>query len=517
MISNKPINSSEYYTKEFMKDDYYNKSGNQEEGIGEWNGKAYSSLDLDKEVKQKDFWNVLNGINPNTDEKLSKYIRKDPKDIGQDFVINANKDFTLLFNIYENTPMQKQLLDVWNKAQEHGRNEIEKRLTYRQGKDYKTVAGAFIATWQHKTSREEEGKIDPHLHSHNVIGNYGLAHDGTYKAIDFKRVFEDKLLIASEVQSIIAKGVKELGFEIEESKTGWKLKAISEEVRKEFSGRGEKIKSKLNENATYQDKQKQANIKSKKTDYQLNTLKKEWNKKLTSFGLTPNNLDSTKNFKQIDTEITKDDIIKKAMSLSKSSFFNQKHIDIAIAQKSQVNKVDKDKLLSEIYTDKNLINTGIKDKSNSVKYYHKEHTFKEFQKFADKSIQQNNKLNYLQAKNSINKDINKSSVKSNETKPVSNSKEPNTPIKLSSLSSSPSINTPSNTSSLDTQEVSGSIDDLEMQLLTLPADDPRREQLENRIKHVRLQMLKQIEEQGKSSYQNNNQEQEQGKEIEIER
>ena len=38
MISNSNVKSKDYYTK-YMRDDYYNKQGNQVEGIGQWNGK----------------------------------------------------------------------------------------------------------------------------------------------------------------------------------------------------------------------------------------------------------------------------------------------------------------------------------------------------------------------------------------------------------------------------------------------------------------------------------------------
>ncbi|WP_020181520.1 MobF family relaxase [Methylotenera sp. 1P/1] len=517
MISNKGIKNIDYYTKEFMKDDYYNKAGNKEEGIGEWNGEAYKSLKLDKTITPKNFWGVLSGKNPNTDEKLSKYVRKQPADLGQDFVINANKDFSLLVNVYEGHPLQTELLKVWNDAQVFARSEFEKRLTYRQGKDYKQVQGAFIGTWQHKTSREENEKIDPHLHSHNVIGNYALAQDGTYKAVDFKRLFEDKLLIASEVQVKIAQGVKALGFEIEESRTGWQLKCISDEVRKEFSGRAEKIKSKIPENATYEEKQKQANIKVKKTDYDLNALKKEWKQRFSNNGLTIKNLESTRSLKHKDLEITKDDIILKAMSLSKSSYFTNKQIELAIVQKSQVYKVDREKILSEIFTDKNLVNTGILDKKNEVKYYHKDHTYKDFQKFTDKSIQLNKRLNFLSLKNSFSKDISKSDVKSNDK--YSNDKSPYKPSYKPSLNSNVSSNSnisENSSKALDTQEISSSIDDLEMELLTLPDGDPRREMLEQRIKHIRLQMLNQIEEKGKSSYRDNNQEQQQENTKEVE-
>lgn len=526
MISNKAVVNLDYYTKEFMKDDYYNKSGNQEEGKGIWNGKAFNSLNLSKDVKQKDFWSVLNGINPNTDEKLSKYIRKEQAEVGQDFVINANKDFTLLFHLYEKHPLNKELKELWEKAQAHGREEIEKRLTYRDSKEYKQVAGAFIATWQHKTSREQNGKIDPHLHSHNVIANYALSQKGDYKAVDFKRAFQDKLMIASQVQSILAKGVQELGFEIEEGKTGWQLKCISEEVRKDFSGRGENIKSKLTniENPTYEEKQKQANVKNKKTDYQLNTLKNDWNKRLNSFGLNIETMEIIRNkdSKNIEnTIITKDDIIKKAMSLANSNFFTKKHIDIAIAQKSQVYSFDTDKIKQDIFNDDKLTKTTFKNKSNTPVYYHKEHTTKDFSKTVDKADRTNIKFNQIELKNNILKDKDKSNVKNNikDIKDKSNDthKESNKETNILGSFKLPSSNS-SNNNVIDTQETTSSIDQLEQQLFSMALDDPSRPALEQKISFMKVQMLKQIEEKARNSYKENNQEQQQQqKQQQIER
>ncbi|MGA4332303.1 MobF family relaxase [Ralstonia nicotianae] len=541
MISNGNVKSKDYYTKEFMKDDYYNKQGNQVEGIGQWSGKGCDKLGLTGEVKPKDFWKFLDGMNPHEkDQKLSPYVRnevqnKEPEaNKAQDFVFNANKDFTLLCEIYADSPeMSHKLDDIFNQANEHMNKEIEARLTTRIDGKHTPIAGAIVATWKHQTARQVDGRIDPHRHAHNVYGHYQVAQDGTFKAVDFKRVFEDKLLIASQCQEILAKGVKALGFELEEGKTGWQVKAISDQVRKEFSSRSEKIKSQTGENASYEDRQKSANQKEKKGDYQLDELKSQWKERLDKNGLTKDMMNHVRSQPGTPQQaITKEDILRRACQVAKSSNFTSRHIDIALAQKSQVHDFDKKQMKAEIFKDKNLVKTDFKSKDGQSLYYSKSITSKSYQNDMQKMAEANMKLKAMDLKNKV--DMQKGGLdrshkpkapktkdaKSSQSAPRQPQQQPqdqkssgggSTP-KVSSLTAPQhdlngsggtgggQIQAPVSKGS-SIEELVSSIKTLEEKLLSLKLDDPRRFEIEEQIGVIKTQMAKALEEKAKEEAQ----------------
>lgn len=383
MISNAPVRKPDYYSKDFMKDDYYNKSDKQSEGIGEWHGKGLEKLGLSGTVKQRDFWNVLKGLKPDGEEKLSKYVRKEPKDFGQDFVFNANKHFSIVLNTYPiGSKEWEHLESTWKKADDFARQEIEKRLTTREGKEYKPVKGAVCATWQHQTSREEGGKIDMQRHSHNVFANFALNEKGEWKAVDFKRAFEDKLLIASQFQEILAKGVQELGFELKEGKTGWEIIGLPTDAVEYYSGRSNKIKEKSGDDTSYQNRQSKANEKIKKGDYDLHELQTKWKKELdTRFGVTPSTLNLARNQPhEHKKQITQEEVIKRACQISKGVNFSEYNIDVAIAQKLQTKSFDSQAMKQSIMSRKDLTQTTFRDKLGKPLMFCSELTSKNFQK-----------------------------------------------------------------------------------------------------------------------------------------
>ena len=508
-------------------------------------------------MNQKQFWNYLDGRNPNNhNEKLSPYVRNDEANKqpeankAQDFVLNANKDFTILCEVYADDPeMSKKLDEIWNQANETMRDEIEQRLTTRENGKFIPVEGAISATWQHRTAREQDGKIDPHKHSHNVYGHYQPSRDGTMKAVDFGRVFNDKLLIGSKAQEVMAKGVRDLGFEIEEGKTGWKLKHLSDEVRQDFSGRGEQIKKGIGENATYEEKQKEANKKQAKGDYQLEDLKEQWKERLEKHGVTRDTLDTVRQLpKEPQKTITKEDILRKACQISKSSTFTSKHIDIALAQKGQVFDFDQKKMKEEIFKDKSLVKTNQKSKDGQALYYSKAITSKSYQNDMQKMGEANNRIKSAQVKNSLDmqkgglekmqkstppkgeKQV-KEQEKSKDSKENTSSKQPQNEHKEpksqqpeqqpQQQADSPNANSSrsgigSANAVQSINELMGSIKSLEERLFKLKPNDPERYVLQEKLNNLQGQLSKMIEERNKEEAKRMIEETQQQKQLQKE-
>ena len=386
MISNAPITNIAYYTREFATDDYYNK-GQNPEGVGVWSGKAldqFRELKNDRTVDKRDFNNLISGINPETGKKLNHQVRnlertnngaESKARTGHDFTLNANKDYTLLMNVYpSDSPEYKKLEEGFNKANEYLVNEIESNLKVRENGKYETSRGVAVATYTHETARPVDGKIDPHKHKHNVFMPYGLDSQGKFKALEFEKVLEKKMEIGSQCQSIMAQTVRDLGFKVIEGKTGWEIEGIDRETVKQFSGREEQITKLAGEHQDFNSRSEIAKIKEGKGDYKLSDLQGEWKTKLEKLQLTPKTLNRLRDPRNKDLPVaSKEDVYKRASKISKSNFFGAQDINTALKQLSQFYKVDEKNLKDEIFkNDKDLLkNCGPSGKFGKPLHTHK--------------------------------------------------------------------------------------------------------------------------------------------------
>jgi conjugative relaxase-like TrwC/TraI family protein len=357
-------------------DDYYNKkdSGNKE-GIGTWDGKGAEALGLIGTVERTEFLRIMNGRNPHTSfsDKLSKYVRDDTKRHGQDFTFGANKSFTLLYNsVDDNNPLKQDLEKLWTEANKVIRDELEKSVRIRDNGKLVPASGAVISFWEHETSREESGKIDPHKHNHNVIAQYAMDSKGNWKSVEFGELFKQKRQIDAKGQAVLAKGLRDLGFEIVEDKHSWRIKGFNHEALSHFSGRRNKIIGEVGERASYQERQNQANIKNAKEDYVWSDLKQEWKDRLEKYGFTDKSIELLRSNKvDVQKPVTKSDIIRSAMKLAGSKHFKKEHVLLALEKKSETHDFDKNKMYDLIFPkNHNLYKAPTKSKTPS--YYDKE-------------------------------------------------------------------------------------------------------------------------------------------------
>lgn len=368
MITNASVENLEYYLNVKAQDDYYNKKdSNNKEGIGYWDGNGAKALGLVDTVEKQEFLRVMNGRNPHTNfsDKLSKYVRDDTKRFGQDFTFSANKSFSMLYNSVEDNSQLKQDLDkLWKEANGIVRSELESSLRIRENGKLVPISGAVIGYWEHETSRQENDKIDFNKHNHNVVSQYAIDSKGNWKSIDFKNAFESKKQIDAKAQAHIAKGLRQLGFDIVEGKNTWKIKGFPDEALKYFSGRRNKIVENAGENSSWKDRQKQADKKIAKGDYVLYELKSEWKSKLNDFGINPTSIELLRTTnKEIQKPVTKSDIIRMACGMAKSKHFKKEHILMALEKKSETHDFDKQKLYDEIFKSRDTFKSPVHSKS----------------------------------------------------------------------------------------------------------------------------------------------------------
>ena len=251
MLSLKAIKSAQtaghYF---FEKDhDYYHQDTTHEKYF-EWQGKGASLLGLHAQVNREDFHKILQGILPNG-EQLG---------ITQDHILKHRPGFDLTFSAPKSVSIlalaggDQRLIDLHNRAVSVALTEVEKlaaaRVTQGGKTTFENTNNLVIAKFMHDTSREN----DPQLHTHAVIANMTQRKDGAFRSLAsdlsrkqgfYERVMDNQIYLGLIYRSELAKGLKDLGFELETvNKHGmFEIKGISQELRDHFSKRRTQIES----------------------------------------------------------------------------------------------------------------------------------------------------------------------------------------------------------------------------------------------------------------------------------
>jgi hypothetical protein len=99
------------------------------------------------------------------------------------------------------------------------------------------VAHADLAAQQ---NRDDEGftwRFDPQLHVHNQIMSMARAPDGAWLTIDTKLLHGVVKYVGTKFQSEIARGLRELGLDVQEEDGAAVVQGFSPEIRQQFSAR----------------------------------------------------------------------------------------------------------------------------------------------------------------------------------------------------------------------------------------------------------------------------------------
>lgn len=242
MISMKAIKDSSVASKYYSQSDYYT-SGDKEQIVSEWGGEGAKLLDLKGEVNIDDFRNIMDGQLP-SGETLGKPAANGSKEHkkGWDIVFSAPKSVSVLALAGGDNRLVKAHQTAVKTAMQY----LEKNyLVTRQSKNGKVsevnTGNLVSASFLHTTSR----KLDPQLHTHNVVMNATQRKDGAWRSVESRRIYDNSMLLGQIYRTELAALAKSLGYEIEvDSKKGtFELKDVPEEVRKAFSKRRAEIEN----------------------------------------------------------------------------------------------------------------------------------------------------------------------------------------------------------------------------------------------------------------------------------
>lgn len=299
MLRIKQSTNASYYTNEHgEKENYYDK-----ESKGFWIGSAKEPLKLGDNLKIEEYNKLFKG--QGIEGKQLTYVTG--KNRTYDLTLSCNKDLSILKAAYPEFATTfdeitfKAVNDTLALAQQFIAVRQTKNGVTTKNFDTSSVFGVF----HHSTSRE----LDPQEHYHCLLMPVSFNENGKAFANDVKKLFKNQKLLGAVFQKSIAQGIEQkLGLKTKFNEKGLtSINGISQEERKHFSKRQAQIEKLAGPGATYEQKDK-ASLASreKKTDYDLDKLKENWNKELKEkFGFNAERFQKMQQMKTTDLSVNK--------------------------------------------------------------------------------------------------------------------------------------------------------------------------------------------------------------------
>jgi conjugative relaxase-like TrwC/TraI family protein len=247
MLSAKPQlnlqSAREYFREHLCTGDYYSVG---RKVTGEWIGRGAELLGLRGVVKESDFLALCEGRNPASGKRLTARMNSRRDDAGRmvanrrvfyDFTLSPPKSVSVVGLLQDD-----RILALHDRAVRETLRELEKFAETRvrkAGADADRHTGNVVAaTFQHDTSRE----LDPHLHTHCVVFNATFdAAESRWKALQVQGMFRAQKFAENYYYHELSKGLRSLGYEIENNSRDFEIKGVSRAVVARFSKRHEQI------------------------------------------------------------------------------------------------------------------------------------------------------------------------------------------------------------------------------------------------------------------------------------
>jgi conjugative relaxase-like TrwC/TraI family protein len=237
-------NAREYFREHLSAGDYYSA---EQKITGEWFGQGAVRLGLTGTVKEVEFLRLCEGLNPETGERLT--LRKNStrrsengrnvanRRVFYDFTISPPKSVSVVALLQDD-----RILELHNRAVRLAMIELEKIAETRvrkSGQNAERLTGNIVtACFRHDTSRE----LDPHLHTHCVVFNATFdPAENRWKALEVVGMYRAQRFVENCYFHEVAKGLRALGYEIQNEARAFQIKGVPTSVVARFSKRHEQI------------------------------------------------------------------------------------------------------------------------------------------------------------------------------------------------------------------------------------------------------------------------------------
>lgn len=234
-------NAKEYFNEHLKVGDYYSEN---ESISGYWIGHGASMLGLQGEVLENDFLNMCEGLHPSGENflTLSNKQAENPeakRRIFYDFTLDPPKSVSIIGLLKDPIIIQEHEAAVQEALQ-----ELEKFVATRvrkNGSNSDRITGNMAcAVFRHDTSRS----LDPHIHSHCIIFNATFdKEENAWKSLQNYEILKAQKYIEECYYHRLSQGLIRLGYQIENNRTNFEIKGVSQDLIDRFSKRHFEIES----------------------------------------------------------------------------------------------------------------------------------------------------------------------------------------------------------------------------------------------------------------------------------
>jgi conjugative relaxase-like TrwC/TraI family protein len=247
MLTPKPqlklSNAKGYFREHLAVGDYY-MDGHVV--AGEWRGVGAAMLGLEGCVTEDAFQKLCDGLNPETGEWLTARRNTTRREgahtvanrrVFYDFTVSPPKSVSVIA-LYQDS----RIVALHDSAVRVMMDELEKyaetRVRIDGANDERATGGVIAALFRHDTSR----KIDPHLHTHCIMFNATYdSVENRWKALHATGMYRAQKFAEHLYYHELAKGLRSLGYEIENNARDFEIKGVPAEVISRFSKRHHQI------------------------------------------------------------------------------------------------------------------------------------------------------------------------------------------------------------------------------------------------------------------------------------
>ncbi len=237
-------NAQQYFREHLSVGDYYS---HDEKVTGEWFGQGAEKLGLTGKVTEDAFLALCEGKHPASKLRLGQRMNtvrqsdgdetKANRRIFYDFAIAPPKSVSVVA-LYQDD----RILPLHNQAVRQAMFELEKfaEARIRKGglRKERATGNLVAATFRHDTSRE----LDPHLHTHCVVFNATFdPAESRWKALEVQAMYRAQNFATNFYRHELCKGLRALGYEIENTARGFEIKGVPVSVIARFSKRNQQI------------------------------------------------------------------------------------------------------------------------------------------------------------------------------------------------------------------------------------------------------------------------------------
>jgi conjugative relaxase-like TrwC/TraI family protein len=247
-----------------------------DEGVisdSEWVGSGSALLGLVGKVEPSDFRAVISGEGFHGERLVQATARRQP---GWDLTFSAPKSVSIVWALGDDET-RAAILDCHTRAVSRAVEHVEDNyLLTRRGREGASKEECHLVgtVFHHGTSRNH----DPQIHTHVVIHNVCVRHDGTTGTIVSKPLYKAKMEVGSLYRQELRSELERKGFRTQASGFAFEIDGVRPELISQFSSRrkeivnaiqGQRATAKISERAALA-------TRSRKVRSDLDALRDHW-------------------------------------------------------------------------------------------------------------------------------------------------------------------------------------------------------------------------------------------------